>query len=728
MNKAHRLQEAFKIALAMVIAVGLSLSLGWENPKWAMLAVATCTLSTGGESLHKGLMRIAGTIIAIIVTLGLLALFIQERWAYALMVMTWIGICAWNIQESRVWYIWLLSGFCVPLLTFYSDLESQHAFEIMMLRLQQTCLGIVTYTLVASFIFPAYTRDVFTNDILSHVGHLRTAWKHLVRGFLAGPDGRLAADEAEKLKRAILQLQESIKSKLDAAAIENFDILESGRAWERLTSEMFAFTEAVERWRLGFNELHEDGSQAGISGTGPFFDEITRRLEETEGLLTGGNNFTEPRDVALAVSDKDDTRSGRSIFSSGALALTLIHLKEIDRASAALLMTAAEIRKLTTGHLQDELDPPSLPSTVIPDPERVAATVRSMSTFALAFISFVLFPELPSASMLLILGTVISLFLAPKPWLPLKEQLIAQLVTAIFGGSLHIFIMPHLWSYLGLGTMLFIVTFLIHWLFPKPTQNLPRFVGLANMSLMIQLNNQQSYDFLYIANFSIALCLPFIVLAITTSIPVSFHPEDAFNRLLHRFFGSTLKLLESLKFEHRNRQGWWQRQVHAYHLRQVNSIPQKLEAWVAALPPGAVGPNGREDFRHLADAIAIVSRRLLDLMALRDAELDSRVVERILPVIRQWRLGVQQVCVDLVQSPGSLDGDDLAGRLSRRLNEVHDIARQALEDIADDPDFERSEHNVVRELGAFRGISEAIVVTAGSATRIDWQRLNETRL
>ena len=42
-------KEAIKTALAMAIAYGISLGMGWENPYWAGFAVAMISLSTVGQ-------------------------------------------------------------------------------------------------------------------------------------------------------------------------------------------------------------------------------------------------------------------------------------------------------------------------------------------------------------------------------------------------------------------------------------------------------------------------------------------------------------------------------------------------------------------------------------------------------------------------------------------------------------------------------------------------------
>jgi len=47
-------KEGIKTGLGIVIAFAIAMSLGWENPYWAALAVAAISLDTTGQSMNKG--------------------------------------------------------------------------------------------------------------------------------------------------------------------------------------------------------------------------------------------------------------------------------------------------------------------------------------------------------------------------------------------------------------------------------------------------------------------------------------------------------------------------------------------------------------------------------------------------------------------------------------------------------------------------------------------------
>ena len=74
-----RSKEAIKTGLAMAIAYGVALQMDWDRPYWAAFAVAFISLPTAGQSLHKGALRMLGTLVAGVAALTLIALFPQQR-------------------------------------------------------------------------------------------------------------------------------------------------------------------------------------------------------------------------------------------------------------------------------------------------------------------------------------------------------------------------------------------------------------------------------------------------------------------------------------------------------------------------------------------------------------------------------------------------------------------------------------------------------------------------
>ena len=83
----------------------------WDRPYWAGFAVAFVSLATIGQSLNKAALRMFGTLLAVAVSLTLIALFAQERWAFILFLSACTGFCAYMMSGSRHQYFWKACGF-----------------------------------------------------------------------------------------------------------------------------------------------------------------------------------------------------------------------------------------------------------------------------------------------------------------------------------------------------------------------------------------------------------------------------------------------------------------------------------------------------------------------------------------------------------------------------------------------------------------------------------------
>ena len=105
-----RAKEAIKTGLAMAIAFGIALQMGWEKPHWAGFAVAMISLSTAGQSLNKGAMRMFGTLVGVIVALMLIAIFPQERWLFMIALSSYVGVCTYLMNGPRRQYFWNVCG------------------------------------------------------------------------------------------------------------------------------------------------------------------------------------------------------------------------------------------------------------------------------------------------------------------------------------------------------------------------------------------------------------------------------------------------------------------------------------------------------------------------------------------------------------------------------------------------------------------------------------------
>ena len=156
-----RTKEAIKTGLAMTVAYGIALSMDWEKPYWAGFAVAMISLATAGQSLNKGALRMAGTLVTTIVALTFIALFAQDRWPFMLSLSAYVGFCTYMMGGKKHQYFWHVCGFVCVVICMSAGPNSTRAFETAMLRAQETGLGILVYSLISIFLWPVTSRADF---------------------------------------------------------------------------------------------------------------------------------------------------------------------------------------------------------------------------------------------------------------------------------------------------------------------------------------------------------------------------------------------------------------------------------------------------------------------------------------------------------------------------------------------------------------------------------------
>jgi hypothetical protein len=152
---SRRFKSSFQTALAMTIAYGISLAMDWDKPLWAAFAVAFISMSTVEDSLSKAGQRLFGTVVAAAVALAIIAVSAQDRWLFMILLSGWVALCTSMMTGARHQYFWFVGGFVTAIICMNTDANALNAFSTAMLRMQQTGLGILVYTVVATLVWPA---------------------------------------------------------------------------------------------------------------------------------------------------------------------------------------------------------------------------------------------------------------------------------------------------------------------------------------------------------------------------------------------------------------------------------------------------------------------------------------------------------------------------------------------------------------------------------------------
>jgi hypothetical protein len=122
-----------------------------------------------------------------------------------------------------------------------------------------------------------------------------------------------------------------------------------------------------------------------------------------------------------------------------------------------------------------------------------------------------------------------------------------------------------------------------------------------------------------------------------------------------------------------------------------------------------------------------LSLRIEALLAARAAPQAEARVHQLRDDMRTWRAGVLKVIDKLADAPEAADPAELRAQLNTILARIEQRIETVVNTAGEAAISAEDNENMVRLLGAYRGISEALIVFAGHSAAIDWGRLREAR-
>ena len=717
---SDRVKAAVKTALAVVLAYGVALSMDWEKPYWAAFTVAFCGLSTVGESLNKGLLRLSGTIVGGVAAITLIALFPQDRWLFLIGMGIFTGFCTYMMFGTSRWYFWNVAGLSVPLLALAGGSNPLNDFQTVLLRGEETALGLVSYSLVWLLIWPTSTREAFEDA----VRRLVAAHRQLTARYLAPIVGETPDADAESLRQQSTQGLARLGALLDGAEIDSYDVWEARHAWRGVVHGLSQLTRASERWRQSLAEVRELDLQRLLPQLPEFAAELDHRFAEIGRMLEGHPPERGPTPVPL--NPEDGAIASLSQFQRAALLLYRDNLQEVDKLTRDLFGMIADIRSFARARDYPAHEAaPLLPSAL--DPERLAGVARWFAGLSLAWVIALYVPDLPNTVEFIVLSNSLSMALFLMPQVPIAAMFLPVAFGFALGAAINILVMPHLAGFASLAVVIFAAVFLITYLFSRPTQIASKTAALALLVILLDVTNEQSYDFLNVANLGLVLLLVFAVLAVAAHFPVSFRPERVFLRLLGRSFRACAYLASTLQWDPADPPTRWQRFMRVLHVGDLAGVPGKLITWGNALPAAALGQSTTAQVQKLVDSLQALAYRMQDLIEARAAPQSQALARELLSEVRAWRVGLQNIFCHLAQHPEAADFADFRSRLDAMLEGLERQSKKAVSQASRADLSTRETENSIRLLGAFRGVSEELVNFAREAGRIDWARLREAR-
>ena len=730
MTLNRRVKESIKTALAMTITLGIALSMDWDRPYWAGFAVAFISLSTIGQSLNKGARRLLGTLLALLVSLFIIGLFVQDRWLFMVALSAWVGFCTYRMGVSRYWYFWFLAGFASVVIAFDGGTDPANAFATAMIRAQETVLGVLVYTLVTTLLWPGNTRTGFeaaTCALVQAQHQLFAGYRAVLEGH--PPEQNEPKEGIEAISARQVQVLTQFDSMLEAALADCSEVRDRRHQWHRFQRLSTELHETLERWYESLKELDKLDLNGLLPGLKSAVTEIERRFTEIEPLLAGESLQNQLQIIDLS---PDPVRLHElSLFHKADFSLFRTGLQRLDELTREQLELIIEIKDPDVSHIElsrlsKESDQQSF--FMLLDTDSIIAALRAMAGLWLAFLLWI-YVRVPAGSGIVSLAAPFGMMLAFMPRIPVFSTFKPALTTIAVSGLLYVFVMPHLSSFVGLGAMIFLYVFAVAYLFSKPQQGMIRSTALAFFLITIGLSNSsQQYDILSVIDSTLMfITVLFCVLIPASYFPFSSRPDKVFLRLLGRFFRSSKYFMTTMNRDLTMNPTRLDRWRQAFHARELAALPQKLGAWGKIVNTGVLSETTPEQLQVLTTNLQALSYRMQEL---EDAHANLHAdlqMNEVLTDVSDWRLKIQDVLSGFFRGSAIVPANKLREQLTVILEHLDIRVEDMLNKEGRDKFSTQDEENFYRLLGACRGFSDALIEYAATTEGIGWEQWRESR-
>jgi uncharacterized membrane protein YccC len=678
--------------------------------------VAFISLATVGQSLNKATLRMVGTVVGAIMGLTLIGLFAQQRWLFMLFLSLWLGVCTYMNTGSRHQYFWFVAGFVSVIIAADGGADAANAFAIAMVRLQQTGLGVLAYSLVAILLWPHHSKKDLEATARSQAATQRKLFSASMQLLKNAGDGATV----KSLRPEEIAGDARLAVLLDAATADSEEVREKEQAWRNYQQATGELAEAMQRLRENFSELQTLPLKQLLPGLDDFALELERRFSGMASMME--NEAVQYACTDIAQEFDSAALGAQSHFHRAALLVAQRHMLRMEELTRVLFESTSAINGFSTPEVS-RVGPVGTPPPRVIDPDRLLAAGKIILIMWLAFLAVVYIGDFPGGLGFLSMCGPIAIVLVSTPQLPVSSLFKPVAAGIGFASVLYIFVMPQLSSFTGLGLMIFAATFVICYRYASPQQALGRAFGLAMFVVIISVSNQQSYSFLSVANTALMFPLMFLLIAIVAYIPYSSRAERALLQLLRRYFRSAEFLLSQSATPDKTA-GQARREI--FHRQELATLPAKLNGWAAHADPAALGASSVEQLPALVNSLQALTYRLQELQEVRGLPQSALLAASLTDDMQAWRQRVIEAFQHLVEDP-SYRKTLLRARLNERLGQLEKRIQECLDKTDSSSLSPTEQQNFYSLLGAYRGTSEALLDFADRAANVDWTPWYEER-
>jgi uncharacterized membrane protein YccC len=723
MSQKIQLQEAFKLALSLMLFYWLTLYMDWDMPQFGALAIVVTSLSTTGASLNKGIMRVAGTGFGALAGFVMLSWFSQSPLGMLLAMAIYIVFVAYFLQTTRQGDTWFNAGLLGVAVWSSSYMKVDTVFHFATTRFLETAAGVLLFTLVSALLWPRTSRAALQQQGQAFWEGLQTLFNGCRQQLSTGT----APAEAAELRPKLAGEYQQLLATLDAAYADTPRVKAKKRDWETLRINLRAFGSAQELWRESINDCRELDLNTLLPGLESALDTLDQRLargrtlwdEVKTDIIEDDLDDTElMTELALEIDDR--SCKALSHYQQAALMNFATQLNALDHSSRELLQTLRILANLDPAdRLPDHSKDPFQPSAW--NPERLIKALFPAICWVVGYAVWIYInpPGGPAVPMMCV---VFGLMMVNTPVNLFGLLIVLLLSMFIVVAPVYMFLMPTLDSGFGLLSLVFIYSFIFAYLGGRSP--LLKIGPLVMFFMLVNINNQQVYSFMALLVTGLMMLIGISIVMIVHRLLSPMHPEKILLRSVRRFLAGSARIIDDFRLRSSRQQIRGRRRRKRVFETAILPVATQLLNSEKNLDYPQFPDNTPEKVHLLVDNLQSVRLRLQTLEAtFTTAEAESPELMRSLGSLNEkWRTRIRNV----LEQWSQLEQTDPLTEEWRSHSTLSSDLEQQLDKLQQNKELNavssQDLRNVYAVIGSTRSLLDAMKELGDSMKQINWDQ------
>ncbi|MGR5065173.1 FUSC family protein [Photobacterium sp. DNB22_13_2] len=163
-------KEALKVAIAFTFSIALAIAFGWEKPYWAAITVVVVAANDNyNTAIKHGRNRLLGTVLGIVYAVLTVHFFAQDREFFILSLLGFSAFCVYMSGCERYGYAFKMAFTVGVIIAAMGQFNNTATFGFAVLRIQETMLGVLVYSVVFQVIWPKNTETFLISQIQQEI-------------------------------------------------------------------------------------------------------------------------------------------------------------------------------------------------------------------------------------------------------------------------------------------------------------------------------------------------------------------------------------------------------------------------------------------------------------------------------------------------------------------------------------------------------------------------------